>query len=203
MAKLAAVGVRVPASVRGSIAGAQTVARQLAVWLGRITAAASNWLMSNGTRHRDSRPGPRQPRAGRGSRAASAPEAAPRRMRHQELVWARLADVHDSHRVRVTGEVVWCDKCAAYALVRMRLLARECPRRPADAAARARREALRAGRHPVTGEELEASWGAAAVLPAPDLATADGGSTAAAARLSALRARVRAREAAAAAAGLE
>jgi len=77
--------------------------------------------------------------------------------------WARQAAedaqlsgiTRGSHRHRLTGDVVWCDRCGAYASVRAQGLAKACPGRPHDAAAMSRRDALRRGLHPVTRQVLD------------------------------------------------
>ncbi len=56
-----------------------------------------------------------------------------------------------AHWIRVTGDVIWCNRCGSYASTRGRGLAQACRGRPADASAAARLTALRSGYHPVTG----------------------------------------------------
>ena len=97
-----------------------------------------------------------------------------------------------AHQLRVSGDVVWCDRCGAYASERGRDLANRCSRRPKNRSASTRLDALRRGLHPVSGDRLVTE---SVELPAE----ADEAVAAAIARGSqryaALRERVRVREA--------
>jgi hypothetical protein len=125
--------------------------------------------------------------------------------------WAERAsadaerDVVDGggHARRLTGPVLWCERCGAYADRCARGLTRPCAQWPANAAAEARRERLRRRLHPVTGEYLA---DVTVVEPSSFLEAAGAGTVAATLphaggaesdRMLALRARVRARQAAA------
>ena len=55
------------------------------------------------------------------------------------------------HRFCSLGSGVFCTRCGAYSFVQSRLLAAGCSGRPADAAARWRRDRMLKGRHPVKG----------------------------------------------------
>ncbi len=55
------------------------------------------------------------------------------------------------HRFCSLGSGVFCTRCGAYSFVRSGLLAVGCKGRPADAAARWRRDRMLMGRHPVSG----------------------------------------------------
>eukprot|EP00747_Dinoflagellata_sp_TGD_P027925 gnl/TRDRNA2_/TRDRNA2_132912_c0_seq3.p1 gnl/TRDRNA2_/TRDRNA2_132912_c0~~gnl/TRDRNA2_/TRDRNA2_132912_c0_seq3.p1 ORF type:complete len:128 (+),score=12.34 gnl/TRDRNA2_/TRDRNA2_132912_c0_seq3:45-386(+) len=55
----------------------------------------------------------------------------------------------------MSGDVLWCNRCGAYASLRAQGLSRACPRRPSDGAAARRLRLLREGRHPVTRTCLE------------------------------------------------
>ena len=116
------------------------------------------------------------------------------------------------HSRRLTGGILWCNACGAYAELRAVGLGEPCKGRPRDGAAAWRRNRMRAGLHPASGRALagpllieprsfvvssaDGVVGAAAGLDPPR------GAVAAAPRRVALLARVRAREAAAAAAGV-
>ena len=114
-----------------------------------------------------------------------------------------------SHVQRLTGGILWCDVCGAYAELRAMGLAGACRRRPRDPAAAWRRNRLREGRHPVTGRPLGGSmvcdplsfvsgddgfvggrWGSGAVATGAPICSSS------TTRRKALYARVRAREAA-------
>ena len=58
------------------------------------------------------------------------------------------------HARRLTGGILWCDDCGAYADKLARGLTRACRKRPHDTATARRRDRLRARKHPITGEEL-------------------------------------------------
>ena len=55
------------------------------------------------------------------------------------------------HRFCALGHGVFCTRCGAYSFVQSRLLAAGCNGRPADAAAKWRRDRMLKGRHPVSG----------------------------------------------------
>ena len=68
---------------------------------------------------------------------------------------ARLSGCIDAgHLLRAFGHISWCDRCGAYAEFHAKGLARVCSGRPHDAAAKGRRDLLRAGRHPRSGLPL-------------------------------------------------
>ena len=77
------------------------------------------------------------------------------------LRWARLAasaaasgvGMGSGHRLLLTGSIVWCWRCGAYACARARHLARPCPGRLRAFAAHARRRLL-LGLHPTTRAPL-------------------------------------------------
>ena len=84
------------------------------------------------------------------------------------------------HRRMLSADVIWCDRCGAYATDKSKGLTQQCPGLPTDWAGGGRPQqlvALRAGRHPKTGEWLgcpcpEPRWdaladdaGGAAALP--------------------------------------
>jgi hypothetical protein len=124
--------------------------------------------------------------------------------------WAERAsadagrDVVDGggHARRLTGPLLWCERCGAYADRCARGLTRPCAKWPANAAAEARRDRLRQRLHPITGEYLaavtvvepgsflEAAGSEAGVAPVPRAGLVESD------RMFALRARVRARQAA-------
>ena len=127
------------------------------------------------------------------------------------LRWARLAatqarhgrQLGPGHRRAISGTVVWCTLCGAYAEHVMRKMADPCQGRT-HGTARARLEALQAGKHPKTGAALppaifELQWPDAHVAepppPPPPVPTppASPAPSAAATRLQALAACVRAR----------
>ena len=69
LAKAAAVAHRVPASVRGRVDAAHARARELALWIGRATAAAGRSELPSGVMGRDSQPGERRTWEARPQRA--------------------------------------------------------------------------------------------------------------------------------------
>ena len=65
--------------------------------------------------------------------------------------------LHQSHRLKLTGCLVWCDRCGAYAQERFKDLKRPCDG-PQQAKSRAGQLAqLRKGRHPLTGRAIGAT----------------------------------------------
>ena len=67
--------------------------------------------------------------------------------------------LHSSHRLRITGEVVWCNACGCYAQQRLRDLKAPC-KGGGDVPGGPRRSqlaALRDGRHPLNGDRLGAT----------------------------------------------
>ena len=77
------------------------------------------------------------------------------------LRWARLAAtaaasgdrVGTGHHLLLTGTLVWCWRCGAYACARARNLAKPCPGRPSAFSAQARQRLL-LGLHPATRAPL-------------------------------------------------
>ena len=175
LAKLAAAQHRVPEHIRKHMAAGMELARQLGRRIGQATAIAGDFAAPDGTTWRDSKPADRRLRVARsGERqprqtSAAAVPAVPPQQRWANAVQVRaVAEAslrHDTHRILVTGCVTWCDRCGAYAEIRGRGLARPC-RGPVAGGNRvgrllkdvqARLRALRAGRHPTSGVELEAA----------------------------------------------
>ena len=99
LAKDAAEAVRVPPAVRAHIAGASALAKQLAKWIGQVTAAASSFRCSAGRVMRDSLPGPRVPRP-------------PRPARARAQVQQRPAE-RGGHLLERHGAGWWCAACRA------------------------------------------------------------------------------------------
>ena len=175
LAKLAAALHRVPEHLAKPMAARMELARQLGRWIGQATAIAGDFAAPDGTTWRDSKPADRRVRAAqlrerqaRQTNAAAVP-AVPPQQRWASAVQVRaVAETslrHDTHRIVVTGSVTWCDRCGAYAEIRGRGLARPC-RGPVAGGNRvgrllkdvqARFRALRAGKHPTSGVELESA----------------------------------------------
>ena len=74
------------------------------------------------------------------------------------------------HTMRITGPIMWCDRCGHYSQVRSYRLSATCPGPPVHHAGRARLTRLRGNLHPVTSAPLLAL---ARPLTATDL-TGDG-----------------------------
>jgi hypothetical protein len=98
----------------------------------------------------------------RSSSAAHASFAAKRCKGSAVLAWAgrawRAAGVEltddGGHSRKLTGGVLWCDACGAYGEFRAKGLGDPCRKRPRNATADWRRQRLRSGKHPATGDAL-------------------------------------------------
>lgn len=194
LAKFAANAVRVPPAVCKRLAEAQDRARQLALWIGRVTATAAGYLLPARS-GRDSQPGSQRnrrqaqgwvPQSRRGSKVPKL-ESTPSIERITEHIGQGGGS---GHALVATGSVVRCRRCGAHSEARCKAVGKACRGKPANAPARARREALRGGRHPVSGAMLCRDDAPSITIPVAEART-DG-----AIRLEALRTRVRRREAA-------
>ena len=98
------------------------------------------------------------------------------------LLWAQRAEAISKrggrdgggHRRMLSADVVWCDRCGAYATVASRGLTAECPGLPSQWKGGGRPQqlaALRAGKHPKTGDCI----GAPCPEPRWDLLATDAG----------------------------
>ena len=133
LAKAAARQFRVPKAIRVRLAADQTIAQQLAMWIGQATAMANACPAPDGKTVRDSCPAPRANNTGvpnppMTSRARPPPvtPAARWAARLRATIIIDECANHTSHRVRTTGAVTWCGRCGAYASMRGRGMAKPC-----------------------------------------------------------------------------
>ncbi len=123
--------------------------------------------LSSGTRKRprcEGRAGGLHPQDGpEGKRARSASEAGAAQEEGSRPFGRRYLGVHRDpvdaaddrgHHLRVTGPVVWCDRCARYASRRLGRALKAACSGEAKGAYSTRLLRLRAGRHPLTGDLL-------------------------------------------------